>query len=166
MPRLRGWFETLAGSYWPLRGVDGRVRSAADSGHVNRRVVFIPDTDLLATNPTCGRGIQVHRPNKTPSDTDGSGLNTGSVPGNTKPNKPEREELNSVGFFLFNFQTIKVYPSHLDHAVAISIGDVRLQASKQGSVVMFEIEVLQPKFRVFNCDLIEYKFCYFELDGN
>lgn len=99
VPRLRGWFETLAGSYWPIRGGDGRVRSAGDSGHVNRRVVSVPDTDLLATNPTCGRGIQVHRPNKTPSDTDDSGLNTGSAPGNTEPNKPEREELNSVVFF-------------------------------------------------------------------
>lgn len=42
---------------------------------------------------------------------------------------------------------------YLDHAVTVGIGDVRLQACKQGSVVMFEVKVLQSKFGVFNCDL-------------
>lgn len=80
---------------------DGRVKSEGDSSHVNRRIILVPGTDLLATNPTCGRGIQVHRPNRTPSDTDDSALNTGLAPGNTKPNKPEKQELNSVGCFFF-----------------------------------------------------------------
>lgn len=47
--------------------------------------------------------------------------------------------------------------SYLDHTVTIGVGDVRLQAGKQGPVVMFEIKVLQSQFGVFNCDLIEYR---------
>lgn len=89
-----------------FRRRDGRVRSGGDSGHENRRLILGPDTDLLATNPTCGRGIPVHRPNRTPSDTDDSALNTGWAPGNTKPIKAEQRQLNSV-FFLFIFQTTK-----------------------------------------------------------
>lgn len=42
----------------------------------------------------------------------------------------------------------------MDHAVTVRIGNVRLQASKQGPVVMFEVKVLQPKFGVFDGDLM------------
>lgn len=44
-----------------------------------------------------------------------------------------------------------------------------LQPSKQGSVVMFEIKVLQSKFGVFNCHLIERRdpeMCYLGFYGN
>lgn len=61
-----------------------------------------------------------------------------------------------------------MYVSYLDHAVTIGIGDVRLQASKQGPVVMLEIKVLQSKFGVFNCDLIDTKtpnFAFFHFYG-
>lgn len=51
-----------------------------------------------------------------------------------------------------NFKVV----SYLDHAVTIGVGDVRLQTSKQGSVVMLEIKVLQSKFGVFNRDLIKH----------
>lgn len=43
--------------------------------------------------------------------------------------------------------------SHLDHTVAVGVGDVRLQAGEQSSVVMFEVKVLQTQFGVFNSDL-------------
>lgn len=33
---------------------------------------------------------------------------------------------------------------YLDHAVTVGIGDVGLQASKQGLIVVFEVKVLQP----------------------
>lgn len=59
----------------------------------------------------------------------------------------------------------KLCVSYLDHAVTIGIGDVRLQASKQGSVVMLEIKVFQSKFGVFDCDLIAHKVCYFHFYG-
>ena len=42
-----------------------------------------------------------------------------------------------------------IFNSYLDHAVAVGIGNVRLQASKQGPVVMFQVKVLKPKFWVF-----------------
>lgn len=127
----------------------------------NRWVILVPDTDLLATNPTCGRGIQVHRPSRTPSGTDGSAPNTGSAPGNTKPVQAQKRT-----HFSSTFKPLKeAAPSHLDHAVAVGVGDVRLQASKQGPVVMFEIKVLQSKFGVFNCDLVEYRSCYFDSCG-
>lgn len=48
------------------------------------------------------------------------------------------------------------FTSYLDHAVAVGIGDVRLQTRKQGSVVMFEVKVLQSKFGVFYRDLIKH----------
>lgn len=47
--------------------------------------------------------------------------------------------------------------SYLDHAVTVGIGDVRLQASEQSSVVMFEVKILESKFGVFNSDLINHK---------
>lgn len=42
---------------------------------------------------------------------------------------------------------------------------MRLQASKQGSVVMLEIKVFQSKFGVFDCDLFAHKVCYFHFYG-
>lgn len=44
--------------------------------------------DLHVINPTCGRGSQAHRPNKTPSGTNDSVLDTGLAPGSTIPNAP------------------------------------------------------------------------------
>lgn len=43
--------------------------------------------------------------------------------------------------------------SHLDHAVAVGIGDMGLQACKQSLVIMLEIKIFQPQFGVFDCDL-------------
>lgn len=43
--------------------------------------------------------------------------------------------------------------SHLDHAVAVGVGDVGLQACKQSLVIMLEIKIFQPQFGVFDCDL-------------
>ena len=45
------------------------------------------------------------------------------------------------------------YSSHLDHAVAVGVGDVRLEAGEQRPVVMFEVEILQTQFGVFDRDL-------------
>lgn len=36
-------------------------------------------------------------------------------------------------------------PLYLDHTVTVGIRDVRLKAREQGSVVMFEVKVLQSK---------------------
>lgn len=68
-------------------------------------------------------------------------------------------------FFFFKLKLYKLCVSYLDHAVTIGIGDVRLQASKQGSVVMLEIKVFQSKFGVFDCDLFAHKVCYFHFYG-
>lgn len=46
---------------------------------------------------------------------------------------------------------------YLDHAVTVGIGNVRLQASEQGFVIMLKVKVLQSKFRIFNCDLTQHK---------
>lgn len=76
---------------------------------------------------------------------------------------------DSINPLFLKLKLYKLYVSYLDHAVTIGIGDVRLQASKQGSVVMLEIKVLQSKFGVFNCDLIAHKdpkSCYFHFYGS
>lgn len=39
---------------------------------------------------------------------------------------------------------------YLDHAVTVGIGDVGLQPSKQGLIVVLEVEVLQPELGVFD----------------
>jgi len=39
---------------------------------------------------------------------------------------------------------------HLDHAVTVSIGYVRLQTSKQGAVIVLKIKVFQSQFGIFN----------------
>lgn len=78
------------------------------------------------------------------------------------------DSINSLFFFKLTFKPYKLYVSYLDHTVTIGIGDVRLQAGKQGSVVMLEIKVLQSKFGVFDCDLIAHKdpkICYFHFYG-
>lgn len=43
--------------------------------------------------------------------------------------------------------------TYLDHAVAISVWDMGLQASKESLVVMFEVKVLQAQLGIFNGDL-------------
>lgn len=78
------------------------------------------------------------------------------------------DSINSLFLKKLTSKPYKLYVSYLDHAVTIGIGDVRLQASKQGSVVMLEIKVLQSKFGVFDRDLIEHKdpkICYFHFHG-
>lgn len=47
-----------------------------------------PDMDLLGTGPTCGRGNPAHRPDRTPFGTNGSALDSESVPGNITPKTP------------------------------------------------------------------------------
>lgn len=42
---------------------------------------------------------------------------------------------------------------HLDHAVAVSVGNVRLQTSKQSLVIVLKIKVFQSQFGIFNGDL-------------
>lgn len=88
----------------------GRVRKEGGGGHGNRRGILVPGTDLLATNPTCGRGIPVRRPNRTPSDTGGSAPDTGSVPGNTKPEEPEKGEPDSAVVLQPDFQKTRSFP--------------------------------------------------------
>ena len=57
---------------------------------------YVPDMDLLVTNPTCGRGSRAHRPSKTPSGTNDSALDTGLAPGNIIPNVPtQKQEKNN-----------------------------------------------------------------------
>lgn len=49
--------------------------------------------------------------------------------------------------------------SHLDHAVAVGIGDMGLQARKQRLVVMLEVKVFQSQLGVFDCDLSRDTTC-------
>lgn len=49
---------------------------------------------------------------------------------------------------------------HLDHAVAVSIGYVRLQTSKQSPVIVLKIKVFQSQFGIFNGDLTLKKICH------
>lgn len=114
--------------------------------------------DHLETNPTCGRGSRAHRPNKTPSGTNGSGRDIGLAPGNIKPDEPtQRKDENKLYFVKScknKFKSNRKTSLYLDHAVTVGVGDVRLQTSKQSSVVVFEIKVLQTQFGVLDCDLM------------
>lgn len=125
--------------------------------------------DLLVTNLTCERGSRAHRPNKTLSGTNDSEQDTESAPENITPKtKNQRATLDDVSYHKIHFyQThCKSSVSYLDHAVTVGIGNVWLQASKQGPVVMFEVKVLQSKFRVFNCDLKQNKDIFIMCFGN
>lgn len=42
---------------------------------------------------------------------------------------------------------------HLEHTVAVGIGNICLKPSKVGLVVMSEVKVLQPQLRVLQVDL-------------
>lgn len=103
--------------------------------------------DLLVTNPTYGRGSQAHRLNRTLSGINDSGRDSGLAPESIKPNKPAQNKKIATYVKSKKTNTLrKLYsPLYLDHAVTVGIRDVRLQTRKQGSVVMFEVKVLQSK---------------------